>query len=337
MHGSPMNKPAAWQLLAALLLGGCDPDSPGLSSCETSPGSPCPTQETCPGPCVPLPPLGWSLPVLLWAGPRFEAPECPADRASVVHYEGHADPNEPPECPSCSCEPPTAACELPSILTVGTQTCGVEDPAPLLYDYSGLVPDPTICVTDNPFPAGLIYSLAIGPLTMKESDCKPVATQPPRSGDAAWRTFARACGSGASPCLNPAALCITTASPAPGFSQCLYQQGEHECPSGYPDRRVFYDEISDARRCSECSCGAPEGGECSAYVTLYQDATCTLLAMARTVTSKSLWACGDFTVGYALRGKTSTAPSYEPGWCDPSGGERVGSVELLGPSTFCCQ
>ena len=242
-----------------------------------------------------------------------------------------------PECPACSCEPPIATCELPSVLTVGTQICGVEDPAPLIYDYSGLVPDPTICTTDNPFPVGLMHSWAIGPLTMTESTCAPVTTLPPRSGDMSSKTFARACGLGASPCLDPATLCTATAPPAPGFSQCVFQRGEHKCPSDYPKRRVFYDEVIDSRHCSDCWCGAPKGGECTSYVRIFMDATCTLMAAGRTVSSKTMWGCSDLVAGTALQGKTATAPVYEPGACEPSGGEALGSVEPRGPSTFCCQ
>jgi hypothetical protein len=40
--------------------------------------------------------------------------------------------------------------------------------------------------------------------------------------------------------------------------------------------------------------------------------------------------------GVDLGGKTVTAPSYQPGTCEPLGGESIGSVELKGPSTFCC-
>ena len=275
--------------------------------------------------------------MLLWSGPLFEAPECPVDQAGVVQFEGYADPNEPPECPACSCEPPTGACELPSVLTVGTQICGVEDPAPLLYDYSGLVPDAAICTTDNPFPAGLMYSWAIGPLTMTENGCKPVTTLPPKSGDASSKTFARACGLNVSPCLDPAASCAATAPLPPGFSQCLYQKGEHECPWDHSNRHVFYDEVRDSRHCSECSCGAPKESDCTAIVRLYQDATCTLEVAGSAVTSNTVWGCGDLVTGHALAGKTATAPVYEPGACEPSGGEALGSVELLGPSTFCCQ
>jgi hypothetical protein len=41
--------------------------------------------------------------------------------------------------------------------------------------------------------------------------------------------------------------------------------------------------------------------------------------------------------GNALAGKKVTAPSYQPGTCEPAGGEPIDSIELKGPSTFCCQ
>ena len=332
-----MNQPAAGLLWAALLLCGCENDFLDLPSCGAPQGPPC-QNETCPSPCVPIPLLGWSLPVLLWSGPELLAPGCPPDRAGIVQYEGHADPNDPPECPSCSCEPPIGECALPSLLTASTQICGVEGPAPQFYDFSGLTPDPTMCNTTNSIPAGLIYSMTLGPLTMIETGCKPVTTLSPRSGAAPWKTFARACGTGVSPCQDPDARCIATAEPPPGYSQCIYQEGERECPSVYPNQRVFYDGISDSRRCSECSCGAPEGGECSAYVRVYQDALCTVLVAGHLVSSDASWvACDDIVTSHALGGKTSTAPVYEPGTCEPSGGEQLGSVELLRPSTFCCQ
>jgi hypothetical protein len=41
--------------------------------------------------------------------------------------------------------------------------------------------------------------------------------------------------------------------------------------------------------------------------------------------------------GNSLGGKTVTAPFYQPGTCEPTGGEPIDSIELKGPSTFCCQ
>ena len=333
-----MNKPGASLLLAALLLCGCTYGSLGPSSCET-PGvePPCPTKEPCAGQCVPRPPLGWSHPVLLWSGRLLEAPECSAAWAGVMQYEGYADPIGPPKCPVCSCEPPTGECELPSFLFASTQTCAGDGPGPFFYDFSGLDPDPMSCNTDNPVPAGLgVNSLTVGPLSMTESGCQPVATLPPKSGATSWKMFARACSFGISTCPEPGALCVPAAQPPPGFSQCIYQSGQHECPSGYPDRRVFYDEISDSPHCSECACGVPEGGLCSAPLRTYQDAFCTVIAPGGTYGLTA--ACGDLSEGMSLGSKmVLAAPTYEPGACEPSGGELTGSLELKRPSTFCCQ
>jgi hypothetical protein len=220
---------------------------------------------------------------------------------------------------------------------VSTDKC-TYGPGTIVYDFSGLDLDPTSCNTDNPIPAGIgAKSLTIGPIIMTESGCKPVTTLPPKSGAAAWKMFARACGPEVPPCLDPGALCISTALPTPGYSQCIYRHGEHECPSEYPNRRFFYDEVSDSRYCSECWCGAPEGGECTAYVKAYLEATCTGLSEGRVASSKADPVCGDTLTDYPLGSKTVTAPVYEPGWCEPSGGEALGAVELIGPSTFCCQ
>lgn len=331
-----MNKPGALLLLAVRLLAGCNHGTPDPLSCGTSRSAPlCSTAEACSGQCVPLPPLGWSLPLLLWVGPELEAPECPVDLAGVMQYEGHADPVNPAKCPVCSCELPTGECELPSFLVVSTPHCTF-GPGTILYDFSGLDTDPTSCNTESPVPPGTgTRSLTIGPLTKTERECKPVATVPPRSGQTPWKTFARACSYGASACLDPNTLCIPTPESSPGFSQCIYQRGELECPSDYPKKSIFYDELRDSRNCSACWCGAPEGGECTAMVKAYQDAACTVVEVGRTMRLIEL--CSDIGQGTGLGSKTATTPIYEPGACKPSGGEPVGSAELLGPTTFCCQ
>jgi hypothetical protein len=330
-----MNKPGALLLLMTLLLCGCTYGSLGPSSCETSaPDSLCPIKETCPGQCVPSPPPEWSLPVLLWSGPELEAPACPA---GILQYEGHADPIDPPKCPVCSCEPPTGECELPTYLIASTQTCAGDGPGPILYDFSGFDLDPTICNTDNPVPAILgTRSLTVGPVGMTETGCKPVATLPPRSGATRWKTFARACNFGVSACSIPGVICVPTAEPPPGFSQCIHQSGQHECPSDYPDRRVFYNEISDSRHCSECTCGVPKGGVCTAPLRMYQDASCMMVVTGGSYSLTET--CCDIPAGTDLLSKKVwTAPIYEPGACEPIGGEPIGSVDLNGPSTFCCQ
>jgi hypothetical protein len=322
-------------VVAGLLLSGCDGNSLKLAACEASSDPRCPIRETCPGQCVPLPPFQWSFPLLLWAGSAALAPDCPT---GLAEYEGHADPNEISECPSCSCEPPIGECELPSGLVASPQPCEVDESLRIVRDFSGLDPDPMSCNTDNGFAAGLMQSVTIVPPTMIERGCEPVTTLPsPKAGTASWKTFARACSDGYSPCLDAGAVCVSTAEPPPGFARCIYQPGEHDCPARYSNRRVFYDDVSDAGPCATCSCGAPEGSGCRTFVTVYVDAACSDGLLGRDMYLHAPPSCCNNPLSEALVGKTATALTYEPGSCEPSGGEPLGSVELLGPTTFCCQ
>ena len=324
-------------LVAALLVCGCTIGEPiQLSSCESSdPGPNCPKKETCTGQCVVVPPFGgWELAALLWFGPALEAPACPADRAPEVGYEGYADPIEAPVCPTCACEPPTGECGLPSVLTASTDTLCPDDPTAMHTDFSGLAP-PGECNSDHPIPAGQGL-VVVEPLTLRETPCKPSGPPPPSDGAVAWKTIARACKGTSSPCLEPSMVCVPAAPPPPpGFLQCIYREGDHECPVDYPGKHVFYDEISGSRGCSECACAAPEGGLCSAKVKLFKDDMCMNFGTEVSVTSAAP-ACKEIP-GNSLASKEVTAPAYQPGTCEPIGGKPIDSVEQKGPSTFCCQ
>ena len=323
-----------------LFLCGCSIGDPiQLSSCETStPGPNCPPKETCAGQCVLVPPLGdWDRPALLWFGPALEAPECPADRAPLVGYEGYADPIDPPVCApaACTCEPPTGVCGLPSVLTASTDPmCPDDDTLAMHADFSGLA-RPGDCYNDTTVPAGY-GSVTVEPLTLVETGCKPSGPPPPTGRTPTSKTFARACKGSASPCLDPSMTCVPAVPPSPpGFLQCIFQTGEHACPDEYPIQHVFYDEISGWRGCSACSCAPSEGGVCSATVTLFQDGSCLTQEGVGLVYSDEAECIP--VQGNTLVGKKMTAPSYQPGTCEPTGGEPLDSVELKGPSTFCCQ
>jgi len=75
---------------------------------------------------------------------------------------------------------------------------------------------------------------------------------------------------------------------------------------------------------------------CSAYMTMYQDVLCSISSISFKKRSYGPL-CQPIPLGHALMGKRVQDITYEPGRCEPSGGEPVGSVELLGPTTFCCQ
>jgi hypothetical protein len=263
------------------------------------------------------------------------APECPADRAKVVAYEGHADLN-PPECFGCSCKAPTGSCEVSSVVKgyTGLACSGDE------LDFTAPDPWDGQCVFTDPPLEGAV-SLFAEPLTMTESGCEPEQHDVPLDGAPKWGTFARAClGNGFTmPCPDPSDYCAPTSEPPPeGFSQCVYQDGDHACPPDYPSKHVFFAGVTDLRTCTACSCGAAEGGSCSAGLTVSSEVTCpfddlgfyfSLISMAPQ--------CLNLPVGMALGAKRVDSVWYTPGSCEPSGGEPVGSVELVGPSTFCCQ
>ena len=341
-----MNKQAAFLVVLALCALGCDAQTIQLSACDgPHPAAPpdCPEpapipEPTCSGQCVPLPPFGWSVPALLWYGPEFMAPECPADRAKTVAYEGHAD-LAPLECFGCSCKAPTAACELPSAMTAYTgQGCSGAS-----TDFSAS--DPWVameCIGTDP-PLQGVMSLLVEPLIMTESGCEPEQHDIPLGGAPKWGTFARAClGNGFTmPCPDPSDYCAPTAEPPPeGFSQCVYQEGDRECPPDYPGKHVFFKDAIDLRECTDCSCGAPQGGVCSSFVSLFQGVDNCSTDIANLLSSTKVTSIDSMCLslrGFPLGAKSRSVPGYTPGTCEPSGGEPVGSTQLMEPATFCCQ
>ena len=331
------NHVAFLAVLSLCALCGCEDYNFQFGACDgpnPAPPPDCPEpEETCSGQCVSLPPLGWSLPALLWYGPEFMAPECPVDRARVVGYQGHAD-LMPPACFGCSCEAPTGSCELSPVLTAYANTgcTGVET------DWSAPDPWDGDCAETNPPLLGA-RSVKVDPLTMTESGCVPKKHDIPLAGAPTWGTFARAClGNGFTmPCPDPGDYCAPTAAPPPeGFSQCVFQKGDLACPLDYPSKHVFYEGATDLRECTECACGAPQGGACTAKVSIYEGVMCSNLIATNQLGSTDP-VCIEVLAGTELWSKNAIQVGYLPGMCEPSGGEPAGSVELLGPGTFCCQ
>ena len=284
---------------------------------------------------MPIAPFGWSIPALLWIGPEFMAPECPADRAKVVAYEGRADLS-PLECFGCSCKAPTGSCERPSVMKAYPNP----DCTGMMANFSAPDPWDGVCLNAGPMPPLLdVRSVLIEPVTMTESDCEPEQHDIPRDGSPKWGTFARAClGNGfTTPCPDPSDYCAPTSEPPPeGFSQCVYKEGDQTCPPSYPSKHVFYKDATDMRTCSGCSCGAPQGGVCSTSLWLYEEPGCAGEPITKTTVTSTASACQPLPGGIPLESKLAPTLWYAPGFCEPTGGEPVGPVELVGASTFCC-
>jgi hypothetical protein len=73
------------------------------------------------------------------------------------------------------------------------------------------------------------------------------------------------------------------------------------------------------------------------YVRTFEDTMCSdfLLVTGSPVNSWGIGICDSISTPSVL-GKRVDSITYEPGSCEPLGGDVVGTAELLGPTTFCC-
>ena len=309
-----MRRPALALLASSLLLLSCH-----------EPGGPCPD-----GDCVNLPPLGWSGPVLLWAGKPAELPECP-DRAPNIVYEGHDYLMARARCPVCSCGP--SACQLPGVVADSAAACATDMttpyPAPEAWNGS--------CFSNGIVEGAALTSIYFPPLT--QAPCEPQEGVILEQAEYGWGIVARACQSIHEPLwCNRNQLCAPYSdTDYSGFWQCIYAKGdESTCPLGYPSRRVFFTEVdANAAGCSPCTCGPPEGGVCSAMVAVHEDPACLTQGGSKYVTLQHD-DCLDVQPGTLLRGMSATWIQNEAGTCTPAGGDPTGEIKPAKPSTFCC-
>lgn len=297
----------------------------------------------CPGQCATIPDVGWSSPVLLWHGPLGEEPSCP-DQAPHEGYHGYADLDNPPNnCGICGCDSPLGECGLPSHLMASTNLCnsgGVMTPfnAPAEWDGS--------CTAQDAIPGGAqcsggacVKSLSIDPLTLTETEsCTPHVIVPKdgQPSEATWKTSALACQASEYPPCSLTQVCAPAA--ASGFSTCVFSWGdEHSCPAPYSARQVFYDDYSDTRTCTDCTCGASVGSVCTAQLSVYKDDKCVDPLVTNVPIDSTDPACTSILPpGLPLGSKAITKPTYTPGACKPSGGDQTGELAPLGAATFCC-
>jgi hypothetical protein len=289
-------------------------------------------------------PIGWAGPTRLWVGPEEEAPECPYGAASTS-YEGHTDLFAPTACEPCACEPPTGSCALPSTLTVSTLACNIPGGSTASFN----APDPWdgLCDSTTQVPQGVAHSLTIDPLTMMENGCASSPIAPAKVISSHWQTFARACdGKGWTMGELSQIICIPPDDPTPpGFSLCVFQNGERDCPNEVPgnvftERHVFYQGVKDDRECSACSCGPPTGSACSAAISIYKggDLTCSGSALVPIPIGSAGPTCLDIMLpGQALGSKSAGPITYLPGTCPPMGGDESGTAIPTKPATICCR
>ncbi|UQA63255.1 hypothetical protein [Polyangium aurulentum] len=137
---------------------------------------------------------------------------------------------------------------------------------------------------------------------------------------------------------GPGAICVPESEPGSGFRHCVKREGDHACPDeGYTDKLLFYAGYEDKRGCSACACDAPEGGVCTATVSVFKDGACTDPLFLGVPAGSNGAPCYDIiATGQPLGSKSISNVTYYPGTCQATGGEVEGSVESVGPATFCC-
>ena len=184
----------------------------------------------CIGVCVPSFFNEWDGPELVWIGEEADAPAC-LSVASNEAFTARRPPAGSP-CATCSCAPSTGSCAQPTTLIAASAICPGADPG---VAHSSFFPpvgwDGTCTAVNAIAPAQLcggvpcVQSVTIGPLTVTEGGCLPVAT--PSVPPPPWGTFARACYRDPAlvRCTETEGIC-TPAAPGPEFRQCITVAGQ---------------------------------------------------------------------------------------------------------------
>jgi len=292
----------------------------------------------CRGQCIPLPPLDFEGPMIVYIGPEQDAPECPA-HAPVNAYEGFGDlRDETYYCPPCECSEP--ACVLPEgVMASDLSVCPNDPPGATLTPLSAPASWDGSCTSPGIVQGSQLGSVTIEAVTVRP--CEPIIeVVPDWNFDSVWKTFARACKGQVDNgrCANPGLVCMPTAEPPPpGFRQCIayIKDADPECPDTYPEKFTFYTGANDTRDCTECDCQQQGQPNCTAWVSLYQGTDCSSAIYSSMVDDQSI--CSDVPGGIQLRSMDASWLVNEPGTCTPSGGVPVGEVVPEGPKVFCCQ
>lgn len=295
----------------------------------------------CSGECIQLGPVEWLGPALLWIGKPGEAPECPPS-APIQGSPVFADLDTINQCGTCQCDAPHGTCALPATLTAASAPCSSDGPGVAHTPFDPPAGWSGACHAANPIPANqkcngvnCVQSLTIAPLTLTESPCEASTVVVPADMPPAWGTAARTCrGVAYGQCATPGELCAPAVEP--GFSQCVVQDGDQECPGLYTVKHLFFQGLSDTRSCTPCACGAPVGSTCTAVVTAFKDGSCSSLAAAGVVDATGPVCLDIAPSGQALGSKLAEEAVYAPGACQISGGEPQGEAVAVDPLTYCC-
>jgi hypothetical protein len=290
-------------------------DGSGSSTTTGSPTGP----SSCSGTCAPEVPAGWTGPVKV----GNNAVDCNggfADPAGAFFTD--FDPGEK-EC-MCDCQAGDAACADTVEVQVYGDTGCVGEP-----DYTFDLGMTACTPFEGPFPPALDDMGGAATLSMDFFTIGPVVVDGACEGTAMFNEGGF---------LDSVQLCAPTAEPslcddggpciADNSDVCVWQEGEQECPDGYPVATLGYSGSNDERECGACDCGTASG-VCDSSIALQTDAC----GAGTTVTNADCINSGAGAI---------TAATYDPGTAlfECSGGTGTapisGTVEPTDPITICC-
>lgn len=273
----------------------------------------------CSGTCAAVVPDNWTGPVKA-GGNVVDCNGGFADPAGAFFVD--FDPGEK-SC-TCDCQPVDAACsETVEVQVWGEGGC-LGDP-----DFTVNIGTTACTPIDGPFPAELndggaaselsMDFFTIGPVAVDSGTCDGVAS----FNEGGFADSVQLCAPTAEPSMcEDGGPCI-----ADNTDVCVWREGEHDCPDGYPEAILGFSGSDDQRECGACDCGTPEG-ICDSSMTLQTEACGDVVTATNAdceMTGNADIAAGTYDPGPATItcGGTGTAPL-------------TGDVEPSGPTTICC-
>jgi hypothetical protein len=300
----------------------------------------------CPGQCVPQGGGGFSEQPLFVAMRAEGQPPLPP-LAPNPAWQGWVDVQfAEAQCPTCTCAAPVGSCVLPASWNANPVACQ-DLPAPSFISFNAPAAWNGMCSKENAIPAGLmcdngpcVQSLTVTPPLLIEEPCAAAPEMAPGGEPLPPPTRTEVLAYSVTPfgpCEGGIDQCIVT--PPPGYKVCVarYLNDGYPCPPDWPDRHEGWEIAEDGRSCGSCTCGAPAGGQCTARVKAYLEDACGQELTSMILPSDEPSKCNDLFGGAPLGSKTAEVLSYEPGTCQPSGGELKGQIATDAPAVFCCR
>ena len=268
--------------------------------------------------CAAAVPVGWQGPITLLEGIQ-QAPACPDAMPSqaLVAFDGLDAPEV--TC-GCDCgEPHDTDCGSAIMAARAPNNCADEDFFPPYVSFP-----PGSCVAITSYDAGSwTADPANFPLAaVGNGICDPQAEVD--VPETTWSSGFRGCGlAGAADACEDGGTCQPSVGPV-----CIFQEGDHPCPSAvYSARTLVFESIDDERGCSDCSCGTPSG-TCNGTIQFSTNGCGAFSIFEGSIPADSCAAHpGGTHAGYLLEPDAS---------CLPSGGNPQGTAEPADPVTVCC-